>query len=111
MCLDKSRVDDSALLRIPVIQEAFLERWGKDFLKYFIDDLQISRIKTLKWGLGPTVASSLSRWMTGVEIHFGNLAISLAGIIGKIFVASPAHGAIFSFNFNNNIMNIVWNLK
>ena len=61
-----------------MIQEAFLEQWGKDFLKYFIYDLQILRIKTLKWGLGPRVASSLSRWMAGVEIHFGNLQCQLS---------------------------------
>lgn len=56
--------------------------------------------------LSPIVTSSLSRWMTGMEIHFGNLAISLAGIIDKSFVAPPAHGVIFSFNFNNNIINV-----
>ena len=61
-----------------MIQEAFVKRWGKDFLKYFIYDLQILRIKTLKWGLGPRVASSLSRWMAGVEIHFGNLQCQLS---------------------------------
>ena len=46
-----------------------------------------------------------------MEIHFGNLAISLAGIIDKSFVAPSAHGVIFSFNFNNNIINVVRNLK
>lgn len=41
------------------MQETLLERRGKDFLKYFIYDLQIPRIKTLKWVWSPTVVSSL----------------------------------------------------